>query len=191
MKSTLSPLALIPLLVAACGGAQPAPYVEPDTDGVCKIDPARAPERAAKPETRSDCFDQAAFEVLQSACNDDRDPVACFGAAECLNVALSTMTPDDPAREAVLGSAIDGFTVACEGKIAEGCVLYASMAEEEVLANREHPRREELLSTMCEGYVAACNFGEEFDGCNRCRVAGCTGLPDARPAPIRETVGPS
>ena len=95
----------------------------------------------------------------------------------------------DWSREATLASAIEGFGVACDGRIAEGCVLYASLAEEEVLANREHPRRAELLATMCEGYRSACHLGEEFDGCNRCRVAGCTGLDGAEPAPIREQVG--
>jgi hypothetical protein len=96
------------------------------------------------------------------------------------------MAPDDPERAATVDSAIDGFAVACDAGIAEGCAIFASMAEEEVLAAPEHPRRDELLATMCEGYQKACHLGEEFDGCARCLSAGCTGLPDAKPAPIRE-----
>lgn len=183
--------ALTAALVAACGGPQPAPYVEPDVDGVCKIDPAVAAGRAAKPETPAHCFDPAAFGAVQDACNDTREPGACYDAATCLNVALSTMEPTDPMREATLDSAIAGFRVACDASVAEACVIFASMAEEEVLANREHPRRDELLATMCDGYEQGCRLGEEFDGCARCRTAGCSGLPGVTPAPIRETVGPA
>lgn len=173
-------------LLAACGGAQPAPYVEPDVEGVCKVDPAVAPGRVSKPASQLNCFDEAAFGAVQTACNDAREPAACFEAAQCLNAAAAMMEPTDPAREATVDSGIAGFRVACEGGIAEGCAIYASMAEEEVLANREHPRRDELLATMCEGYQKACHLGEEFDGCARCMTAGCTGLPDATPKPIRE-----
>lgn len=173
-------------LVAACGGAQPTPYVEPDVEGVCKVDPAVAPGRVSKPESTANCLDPASFETVQTPCNDTRDPAACYEAATCLNVAVSMMEPTDPARDATVDSAIAGFRVACEAGIAEACAIYASMAEEEVLANREHPRRDELLATMCEGYQKACHLGEEFDGCARCMTAGCTGLPDATPKPIRE-----
>ncbi len=184
MRSLLYPLAVLALV--ACGGPQPAPYVEPDFEGVCKVDPTVASTRAAKPTAQADCFDEAAFGEVQAACNDTRDPEACHQAATCLNVSLSQMEPTDPMRDPTLDSAVAGFSVACDAGIAEACAIFASMAEDEVLANRDHPRRDELLATMCDGYQKACHLGEEFDGCARCLSAGCTGLPDAKPAPIRE-----
>jgi hypothetical protein len=186
MIRSLPAVLIVVSWLASCGGPQPAPYVEPDTEGVCKVDPAVSPGRVAKPTTQADCFDPAAFGVVQDACNTSRDPVACFEAGQCLNLAQSRMEPSDPTRGATIASAIEAFGVACDAGIAEGCAIYASMAEEEVLANRDHPDRDALLATMCDGYQKACHLGEEFDGCVRCVSTSCTGLPDAKPAPIRE-----
>ncbi len=171
--------------LVACGGPQPAPYVEPDVEGVCKVDATIAATRAPRPTEQADCFNETAFAGVRDTCDDQRDPVACYEAAMCLNLAASNTERDDPMRPSYVAEAMTRFDVACAAGIAEGCVLVAAMAQDEVSANPAHPERAALLVQMCDGFRKACHLGEEFDGCMRCMSGGCTELPGATPAPVR------
>lgn len=186
MKSSLL-AALVSL--AACGGPQPAPYTEPDVEGVCKTDDATAAARMAQPTEQASCYDEVQFGQVQDACNDDREPSACFQAAQCLLAAHASADDTDPMRGAYLGSASDGFEVACAAGIAEACAIRASIAEDLLGADPARPDHDALVTQMCDGYRRACQLGEAIDGCARCMSTGCTGLPDAVPAPVRGADG--
>lgn len=155
------------LLVGALGACASAPTAEPvqpeaETPGNCTPKPEQASKAIAKPQAIG-CSDRAQLVELTKACNKS-DPTACYQIGVCHTTNALLLSSDRSKKAKTLAMAKKALRIACDGGLAEGCMVRAGLFEDQ-------KTNAAARKAACADAVRACHLGHKI-GCADCVMCG-------------------
>ena len=150
--------------LSACAGAAVPPPVEPEPEkpGNCSPKPELQATAIKKPDGVI-CTDREALVEMVASCNK-KDALSCYKVGVCHTTNALVFARDPAKRAKTIAQAQKALRIACDGGVAEGCMVRAGLFEEQ----RNVPAQKKAA---CADAIRACHLGHKI-GCADCVMCG-------------------